>query len=84
MQNDLLRVRQAGERDLDIIMMLYTHLLDNDEKAGAPALKKAWQEIFSDPGDSFFYPRYKRCACFHVRTDYYPESYAGCTSVWIH
>lgn len=48
MQELLMRVRQVNRNDLNVILGLYTHLFDSDEKAEKGALEKAWQDILND------------------------------------
>ena len=40
--------RQVNRNDLNVILGLYTHLFDSDEKAEKGALEKAWQDILND------------------------------------
>lgn len=47
-------IRKANAGDLDSILVLYTHLFDNDEHAGNEVLEKAWQDILDDRRMHFF------------------------------
>jgi GNAT superfamily N-acetyltransferase len=53
-QKDGMIIREAKANDLDPVMLLYSHLFDNDEKAEEEALEKAWQDILNDPRMHFF------------------------------
>jgi GNAT superfamily N-acetyltransferase len=53
-QRDGISVREAVAGDLDSVMLLYTHLFDDDERAGADDLGKAWHDILDDPRMHFF------------------------------
>lgn len=43
------RIRQADEKDLDSVLLLYSHLLDTFKKPDDEVLQKTWREIISDP-----------------------------------
>jgi GNAT superfamily N-acetyltransferase len=48
------RIRQADEKDLDSVLLLYSHLLDTFEKPADEVLRTTWCEIQSDPRMHFF------------------------------